>query len=606
MIDPAEIIRTHTGAWWETHGRIWAKDRTKGLVCPKANHLQAKIQKVVDKCEDLEIPVRILGLKPRARGSTTYFTALGYSTMRRRSTSAVFIGGQSDQTVGLWNMMKTYHQNDGFNWGNTGEVNEKGAHFSNGSRAKKETAKDVQAGIGDTYQLLHATEVARWAQFGVANAGEVMANILKAVPLLAWTYVFLESTAERVGADFHSRWLKATDADAFLSGEADVQFGSYIRIFAPWFEFQESVIKLTPEQKLVIQRTLDSEDEFAGEKMLIDNYATTDADGTVRLGTSVTDADVWEQLAWRRYAIREECGRDVKIFDRDYPHSWESAFQQSGDLRFNATGISVMRKRAEKVKGQYGLIQETKTKRLSFVETEKNEAQYVIFEKPTAGRRVLLSVDNMTGASQAAGLDPDYHGVFALRDGFHDAKGQWVRPATAARIIPCRWETDMLADAVWDLARYYGGPSGCLIVVEVNMDRGLIEILKSFGANLYIRQHFNQRDQKLTNAYGYQTNDKTRERLITRLATAIREWDTPGDGIDIWCPHALQQLANFVTKDGRSEAAQGFHDDDVLSIAMGLTLIEHATVCPGERASPWLMPPDLRETTQGGGLGAYS
>ena len=172
-----ESIRNSGGAWFETYGKIWAKDRAQGVITPKMNYLQAKIQHAVDHFDTLGLPCRIVSLKPRARGSTTFFTCLGYTAMRRAPTSAVFIGGQSDQTVGLWNMMKTYHGSDKFNWKNTGEVNEKGAHFSNGSRAKKETAKDVQAGIGDTYQLLHATEAARWAQYGVSNAGEVMANI---------------------------------------------------------------------------------------------------------------------------------------------------------------------------------------------------------------------------------------------------------------------------------------------------------------------------------------------------------------------------------------------------------------------------------------------
>lgn len=928
------IIRNSGLVWFESKNcKIWPKDRSGGLITPRCNYLQVQIQEVIDEFNARELPVRILGLKPRARGSTTFFTAQGYTLMRRTSTSAVFIGGQSDQTVGLWNMIKTYKENDQFDWGNTGEVNEKGASFSNGSRAKKETAKDVQAGIGDTYQLLHATEAARWSRYGVANASDVMVNLLKAVPNVARTYVFLESTAEgacyddqtelltdkgwmffkdlkgdegiltkdletsvayyqkkwipqvyrysgpmihfetrttnicvtpnhqmwmarqkgpfkftradkvlgkttdyrfqrsfiwkqpglthvtipayshpqgagyrtepevkipikpwlrffghwltdghadfryahkyaattqtkfvkefresalavaeamgcnlkeydhnggkrfyllnaqlaaylmnycrpkriprellmglsasqcrdlidsiyegdgiqysqkaykimrgrvcvgidkefqddlqelslkagyassvfgtprnrttaftsstiamvrhnnppkqihgydgmvycvslpkdhllmvrRKGiatwcgnsGDFYTRWVDAVDAKDFLAGK-EISFGSYIRVFAPWFEFSDSATRLTEEQKRNIRDTLDGDTEYDGEQDLIDKYAVTGDDGVQRLGTSVVDYDVWEQLAWRRYAIRVECKKDKNLFDRDYPHSWQTAFQKSGNMRFNQSGLRKMREVADRCVPTHGLLEDTKDKRVVFRKTDLNEAKFTIFERPIRGQKYLLSLDPMTGASQTAGDDPDFHGVFVMRAGYWDAKGQWVKPATAARVVPCRWDIAILEEAVWQLARFYGsGRSGCKIVIEMNQDKGITELLKLRGADLYRREIFNRIDEKTTKAFGFMTNPKTRENLVETLSAAIRNWDEPGKGVDILCPHALEECENFVRKqNGRSEAAEGFHDDDVLSIAMGLELIEHATTyVPVAPLTGWGGPP---------------
>ncbi len=600
-------IRSNCGAWLETHGKIWAKDRTKGLVTPRLNYMQRKIQATVTRFDDLELPCRIQGLKPRARGSTTFFTALGYTAMRRISTSAVFIGGQSDQTVGLWNMMKTYKENDSFDWGNSGDVNEKGAKFSNGSRAKKETARDIQSGIGDTYGVLHATEAARWSQYGVANAAAVMGNILKAVPLLANTYVFLESTAETAGGDFYERWQTATDADAFLAGDKDIDFGSYCRVFAGWHMFEESTLDLTDEQKRHVENTLDKDEEYFGERELIELYGKVGEDGVMRLGDEVVDHDVWEQLAWRRYSIREECDRNVQIFNRDYPHCPEVAFMKSGKMRFNATGVGVLRKRLAGHVATHGLLEESKTRRVTFRQTDSNEAQFTIFEKPVPGKRYIVAVDPATGASQAAGLDPDNHGIFCLRAGYWDADGKWVRPATVARVVPCKWEIDMAAMATFKLARFYGGMSGAKTVVEVNMDRGFLEHLKARGADLYQREIYNRREMKLTGALGFQTNEKTREILITTLASAIREWDTPGQGIDIWCPHAVGQCENFILKEsGRSEAGQGSHDDDVVAIALGLEVIDQATVCPPPIGILGFNGPGYREPQEQRKPSAYS
>ncbi len=602
------VVRKSTSAWMGTYGKIWAKDRTKGLVTPRLNYLQNKIQAVVDKLDDMEYPVRLIGLKPRQRGSTTYFTALGYTLLRRTSTSAVFIGGQSDQTVGLWQMMKTYHANDKFDWLNTGDVNDKGASFSNGSRAKKETAKDVQAGIGDTYSLLHATEAARWAQYGVANAGDVMANILKAVPLLPKTYIFLESSADYAGGDFYNRWLNAVDADDFLADKVALREGDYVRVFAEWFLFEESLMPnpISEEDRKMVEATLDNEEWYTGEADLKERYGVMCEDGVFRLGDVVRGGDWIDQLFWRRYAIEKECGKDRIVFDRDYPHSWQDAFTKAGNTRFNSNAMAAIRKRLSTVTPLHGIIEMPK-QTPAFRQTSQGEAVVTIFEKPINGCRYILSCDPMTGITQTGSKDPDRHGVFVLRKGYTDSKGRWRRPATVARIVQCRYDIDVLENHIWRLAKDYGGPSGCLISGEVNVDRGLIELLKLRGANLYRREIFNRTDYKTTEAYGYQTNQRTRENMIETLAAAIREYDTDGAGVDIWCPQALEQCENFVRKaNGRSEAGDGWKDDDVISIAMGLELIDQATPYHAPDNGSWFTPPSQRSSGPSRPVNAYS
>jgi len=126
------------------------------------------------------------------------------------------------------------------------------------------------------------------------------------------------------------------------------------------------------------------------------------------------------------------------------------------------------------------------------------------------------------------------------------------------------------------------------------------------GADLYQREIFNQREQKFAAALGWETTSKTREMLIENLARAIREWDKDNEGIDIFDAHALAELNHFVKKaDGRSEASTGHHDDDVLSIAIGLLLIEHATTYTVERGQN-IIPPDLREVQEGAAPSQFS
>lgn len=591
-------IKASTGVWFEVMGKIWPKDRSKGLLSPKLNYLQSLVQRVVDKMEADCLPIRIIGLKPRQKGSTTYFAALDYHHLRKKSAHACVIGGQYSQTTELLEMLRTYQNNDAFDWGNTGEINSKSGAWSNGSRLKPETAGDPLAGIAGTYQILHATEVARWARYGVANAGDVLANILKCVPLLPETMVILESTAEGASGPFYERWLPAVDAEDFLSGAVQLQPGQAVRVFAPWFEFEDSALRLTAEQKRQIEKSLDQIEEFAGEKMLIECYGRIDDSGTPRLGKSVKDFDQWEQLAWRRWAIREECKGDRVIFDRDYPHSWRDAFVKSGNLRFNSTGLAVMRRRIGLRVPMPGVLEETRHKGMAFRQTERGEAKIIVFEKPQAGRRYIMGTDPMTGATQTGGVEPDYHGVFVVRAGYWDGTGKWTRPATAARIIQCRWDIDVLEDQMWALSRYYGASTGCKIAIEMNMDRGLTELLKKRMADLYQREVFNHNEFKTTKAFGYVTSEKTRETLIENLAKAIREYETPDEGIDIFDEDALTECENFIVKmNGRSEAAEGYKDDDVFAIALALLLIDHATTYMPNRGGAGL-PPDLAALEQ--------
>lgn len=599
LISPA--IRGDTGAWFEMHGRIWPKDRGRGLIKPTQNFLQRKVQEVIAKFEELGLPIRIIGLKPRQKGSTTYFAACGYTFMRRRSTSACVIGGQYSQTDELWKMMQTYHSNDTFDWGNTGDINASAGAYSNGSKLKKETAGDALAGISGTYQFLQATEVARWSKYGVANAAEVLANILKCVPLLPDTMVILESTAEGNSGTYYERYMDAIPMKEFLEGKIVPTPGQYVKVFAPWFEFEDSAMRLNDDQKAYIKSTLDDDEEYLGEKELIQLYGCEHEDGITRLGMTVTDFDVWEQLAWRRMAIREECKKDRIIFDRDYPHSDIDAFVKSGNLRFSQTGVNVLRRKVDTVVPKHGILEEVKGgRRPGFRVTGPGEATVTIFEMPEPGRRYIMGIDPMTGITQTGSVDPDFHAAIVLREGYYNSTGKWIKPCTAARIVPCRWEIDVLEEHSFRLARFYGPQSGCKIVIEMNQDRGITELLKQRGADLYQREIFNRREHVMSKALGYQTNTQTREVLVEKLATAIRDHDVPGSGIDILCAHAVTQAENFIRKtNGRSEAAEGHKDDDIFGIGLALTCIDHAsTFVPERSATGWWGPPEMREHAQ--------
>src|SRR6478736_5304459 len=294
----SNVVRKSTSAWFETYGRIFGKDRASGLVKPRANYLQKKIQRVVDKMNDDSLPVRVIILKPRQKGSTTWGCAMDYTMLRRSPCSAVVIGGQMSQVDEAWAMLQTYSKSDRFDWQNTGEINSKSGSWSNGSKLIKETAGDAKAGIGGTHQALHCFEVARWGEHGVSNSSEVLTNIMQCVPLLPGTLINLESTAEGQNGAYYTHWCNAIDAEDFLSGAVELKPGAFVRCFAAWFQFDDSAIRLTETQRAEIKSTIDAESWYEGEQALIDAYGFVGDDGVPRLGDVVTEYDLYEQLAW--------------------------------------------------------------------------------------------------------------------------------------------------------------------------------------------------------------------------------------------------------------------------------------------------------------------
>ena len=58
----------------------------------------------------------------------------------------------------------------------------------------------------------------------------------------------------------------------------------------------------------------------------------------------------------------------------------------------------------------------------------------------------------------------------------------------------------------------------------------------------------NRRDQKLTNLLGWQTSAETRGPIIEGLARVIREQGTDGDGFELLCLAAVDQLMAFILK----------------------------------------------------------
>lgn len=574
--------RVSTSLWLELYGAIKPKVGPL-LKRPElhANYLQRMENDIVRYCLVNSLPCRIIKLKPRQKGSSTFSVANGYRWLSNMRGTGCIIGGAHAQSTNLFRMLKTFAENDGFDRRNPCKVIDRLGRWANGSLMEQLTAANPEAGRSGTYQVVIATEVARWAEEGVSNARDLLAGLLKCVANEPLTLIEIDSTANGASGDFYERWLGGITFEELKNG-AD----GYVKLFAAWFQFEDS--RRDPKLE-------------EGKEQCV----PPDKVEELRKQFALDD----DQIAWMQWAVREECGKSFEVFCEEYPFDPETAFRTSGRHRFNKGMLDKMVKRAPLFLPTFGNI-ELKGERAMWLPCVLDEAQVIRWEAPRSNCRYLISVDSMTGETQVGGKDPDNHAVGVMRAGYFDRERGWVPPMLVARLVhdygawdrqkryELRWDIDVLEERVWRLAQYYGN---CCIVPEINMDRGMIELLKlRSGANIFVRKLFNRREQKEDLVYGWKTEPATREAMIENLARAIREQGEQAEGIDIYCPITLAELQSFIVKQsGRSEAMSGKHDDCVLQTAIGLICIDSATTYSEPRID-FDLPPDLKELEREG------
>jgi hypothetical protein len=266
--------------------------RTKaGNILPfRFNSAQKYIHEKVEEQRAKTGMVRAIVLKGRQQGCSTYIQGRFYwRTSFAKGLKAFILTHESEATDNLFEMTQRYHDNC-HEWFKpvTGAASAHELVFAElDSGYKVGTAGNKSVGRSATIQLFHGSEVAYWP-----NAEGHAAGILQAVPEVAGTEVWLESTANGVGDFFHKQWQMATRGESSL-----------IPIFIPWF-WQ------TEYQKEVDDNFLPSPEERELAK---------------RFGLSN------EQLAWRRGKIVELGGGDMGLqrFKSEYPCTAEEAFEES-------------------------------------------------------------------------------------------------------------------------------------------------------------------------------------------------------------------------------------------------------------------------------------
>lgn len=543
-MDPVIRAASRDAEWWLRNcAQIRKKDGSleKRMV---PNRLQLRVLDYYRECQMAKRPCLIMILKPRQKGASTIAEAVVYHHLRTHpGLNGSLMGDIAATSDKVFEMFRRYYESDRYPWGQ-GEINKDlnlGDEITlpNGSKWYKETAGSTNAGRGGTVQVAHMDEVA-FFQTTVSKdpTTAYLGSFYKDGPM---SLGFATSTPNGASGWFYDTW----------NGK-----NSWKKIFAAWFEFEDSMLPFSSEEERVkFERGL-NEDEVNERRL----HGVT-----------------LEQLQWRRDKIMTDYQGDVAKFRQEYPSDPDTCFLLSSRPVFDmgavknmiaACGTNDQRERGNLV------IQGEK----SAMWLPDPEGSIHRWEEPQIGLRYVISVDTCTGKDQQIGgrsTDPDWHDIQVWRAGYiHPGTQEWQRHKLVAW-HRSRVDTDVLAEEIASLSFYYGK---CLVVPEINGAGGhhVVKILVSYGVPVFRRKpHTNGRPktaEEELEAYGWQTDVITRKEIIDTLVPLVRL-----EKIEIHATEVLEQFRTFVRGDAKAEAMPGKHDDSVLAAAIALYNIGAAT-----------------------------
>lgn len=501
------------------------KDKKGNIVPLKLNKPQERLYQLIKELEARGLPVRILVLKARQMGFSTVIEGMNFwDAATSFNCQCMVVAHQEDSTNALFAMAKRFYDllpdvvkpmkkaSNGRELEFAAPNNAPKGTLGLDSAIRVATAGGRGIGRGFTIKRVHLSEFAFWP----GDKMDTLLGIMQAVPNEPGTAAFIESTAN--GFDqFKDLWDEAEEA--WARGEWDI----WIPFFAAWFEMDE--YRKTPEPGF--QRTEE-------EEQIAQTYGVDD-----------------EQLAWRRWCIKVNCGGDMNRFRQEYPASPQEAFVASGSCIFDQDAIILwLEKVKEKVisRGRFtytydGLHLE------DIAWEEAQDGEIVIFQQPVDGVPYVIGGDT---AGESGGEWSDYF------------VGQVLDNTTGQQVVRLRGrlDEDEYARQLFCLGMTY---NKALIGVEINFSTHPVKELDRLGyPNQYVREMTDTYTGKLKKAYGWKTDPITRPDLIANLKEVAR------DHLElILDEETLKEMLSFAKNErGRPEALPGKHDDTVMALGI--------------------------------------
>jgi len=239
-----ELAKRNDSDWLKYYVKIVNKN---GAQVPFVlNSIQVQIEDKIKELESQGIPARIIVLKARQEGISTYSQAKFLCrTIKNKNRNALVVAHRDDSTNAIFDKAKYSnsclpdHIKPLQQASNARELifNKppyyKGKQEGLNSKIKVQTAGSDGIGRSDTYHYVHLSEFA----FYSGDPLKTLNGILNSVPSIVGTIVIIESTASGMNS-FKDLWDKA------VAGE-----NAFIPMFFSWFDYKDYAMAMTETEE---------------------------------------------------------------------------------------------------------------------------------------------------------------------------------------------------------------------------------------------------------------------------------------------------------------------------------------------------------------------
>lgn len=549
----------------------------------RLNRPQRKLIKRLEKMRKASKPIRLILLKARQWGGSTsiqiymawlqliHEVGLNSLIIAHQGTGSDEIKDMFDRMIKSYPVEMLHELGDAYapNEPKIVGVGKSGNIFrvpQRNCKIKIGTAERPNSCRGGDYNLVHLSEIGLWKETDGKKPEDIVRSACSGILLRPYTMIVYESTPNGVGNFFHKEYLAAKKG-----------LSQFEAMFVAWFEIEQYELPFENEA-----------DKYEFAKKLFANRRNEE----IKSDREEPGTYLWR--LWEKGATLEaiywyvsERSKYTNHGDMasEYPSDDIEAFTYSGRKVFSSEDVEQFRAacRAPRWIGEiYGSADEGEKaiEGLRF----KKEADGRLFmwhdversDEEEVTDRYLVIVDVCKGHTKNA----DFADILVIdRLSMMDSEPPEVAAEWHGHI-----DMDKLAWKATQVAAYY---NNALLVIEsntleTNNTKGEAEYILTLIHEVYGRQLYARKQsaedirQGLPKKYGYHTNPLTKKVVIYNLKVVIRE------RLYIEREEAcLDEYLTYVeTENNVFEAMEGYHDDRLMTRAIGMQVCYHEMELP--------------------------
>lgn len=523
---------------------VTIKDKITGQYIPfLLNYPQRKLLSVFENQRLEGKPIRVILLKARQWGGSTLtqIYMAWIQLVHKKAWNSIICAHIKDSASNIKGMysklLENYPQ-----WIFNSQLKFKPFERTQNASVIQQTECRVTIGSAETPNsvrgidaaMAHLSEIAFWPATKNKKPQDLVRSVVSTVPLIPYSMIVLESTANGEGDYFYTEYNLAKE------GKSDK-----ISVFIPWFDIEMYQTKIDDYKSFI--NCMQNYDWFLWES-----------------GATL------ESIAW--YKMKRKEYQDHQDMMSEYPTDDVEAFATSGERVFDKYRIELLKKKccapnyvgeiqseSHRTKGKESLLN------LSF--KEDKTGKLYIWKKPEndpISNRYVVTVD-IGGRSSKA----DYS-VIVVYDRY------WMMYGGVPEVV-AQWyghiDHDLLVWKSAQISLYY---NKALLVIESNTletedtdgehTEYILETLNGIYPNLYSRTDPTKIKEGAPIRFGFHTNRSTKTMIIDHMISILRD-DPYIERDEGTC---FEYNVFEKKQNGSFGAKEGKHDDRVMTRLIGI------------------------------------